>query len=41
MERVNIKIGPVVFDHADFDVENDVLYPTNLHTAVSRLGKVR
>ena len=26
MERVGIKIGPVTFDRADYDVENDVLY---------------
>jgi uncharacterized protein YuzE len=26
MERVNIKIGPLSFDHADYDAENDVLY---------------
>jgi uncharacterized protein YuzE len=26
MERVNIKIGPVTFDRADYDAENDVLY---------------
>jgi uncharacterized protein YuzE len=26
MERVSIKIGPVTFDRADYDVENDVLY---------------
>lgn len=26
MERVNITIGPVVFDHADYDAESDVLY---------------
>lgn len=26
MKRVNIKIGPVVFDHADYDSEHDVLY---------------
>lgn len=26
MERVNIKIGPVTFDHADYDAEHDVLY---------------
>jgi len=26
VERVNIKIGRVVFDHADYDDENDVLY---------------
>ncbi len=25
MERVSIKIGPVTFDRADYDVENDVL----------------
>jgi uncharacterized protein YuzE len=26
MERVNITIGPLSFDHADYDAENDVLY---------------
>jgi hypothetical protein len=26
VENVNIKIGPVVFDHADYDAESDVLY---------------
>lgn len=26
MEQVNITIGPVTFDHADYDAENDVLY---------------
>jgi uncharacterized protein YuzE len=26
MEQVNIKIGPVSFDRADYDAENDVLY---------------
>jgi uncharacterized protein YuzE len=26
MEQVNIRIGPVIFDHADYDPENDVLY---------------
>jgi uncharacterized protein YuzE len=26
MEQVNIRIGPVTFDHADYDAENDVLY---------------
>jgi hypothetical protein len=36
MERVNIKIGPVVFDHADFDVENDVLY---LHVGEPQPGE--
>lgn len=26
METVNIKIGPLVFDHADYDADADVLY---------------
>lgn len=26
MEQVNIRIGPVTFDHADYDADNDVLY---------------
>ncbi len=26
MERVNITIGPLSFDHADYDADNDVLY---------------
>jgi uncharacterized protein YuzE len=26
MEAVNIKIGPLVFDHADYDPDGDVLY---------------
>lgn len=26
MERVNITIGPLSFDHANYDAENDVLY---------------
>lgn len=26
MKRVNIRIGPVEFDYADYDTENDVLY---------------
>jgi uncharacterized protein YuzE len=26
MGRVNVKIGSVVFDHANYDAENDVLY---------------
>lgn len=26
MEAVNIKIGPLVFDHADYDGDGDVLY---------------
>jgi hypothetical protein len=27
MEALNVKIGPLVFDHADYDAEGDVLYP--------------
>jgi uncharacterized protein YuzE len=26
MERVKTKIGPVTFDHADYDADGDVLY---------------
>jgi len=26
MERVDVRIGSVAFDHADYDAENDVLY---------------
>ena len=26
MEAVNIRIGPLTFDHADYDAEGDVLY---------------
>jgi hypothetical protein len=26
MEKVKIKIGPVTFDHADYDADSDVLY---------------
>lgn len=26
MEVVNIRIGPLVFDHADYDADGDVLY---------------
>lgn len=26
MRQVNIRIGPLVFDHADYDAGNDVLY---------------
>jgi len=26
MRPVNIRIGPIAFDHADYDAENDVLY---------------
>ena len=27
MEAVNVHIGPLVFDHADYDEAGDVLYP--------------
>jgi uncharacterized protein YuzE len=36
MERVNIKIGPLTFDHADYDAENDVLY---LHVGEPQVGE--
>jgi uncharacterized protein YuzE len=26
MEQMKIKIGPVIFDHADYDADSDVLY---------------
>ncbi|HWA52910.1 MAG TPA: DUF2283 domain-containing protein [Solirubrobacterales bacterium] len=26
MEEVNLRIGPLTFDHADYDADNDVLY---------------
>jgi hypothetical protein len=36
MERVNITIGPVSFDHADYDAENDILY---LHVGEPQEGE--
>ncbi len=36
MEQVKIKIGPVLFDHADYDAENDVLY---LHVGSPQEGE--
>lgn len=36
MERVSIKIGPLSFDHADYDDENDVLY---LHIGEPQVGE--
>ena len=36
MEQVNIRIGPVSFDHADYDAENDVLY---LHVGEPQEGE--
>ena len=35
MESVSIKIGDVVFDHADYDKEHDVLY---LHVGEPEVG---
>jgi uncharacterized protein YuzE len=36
MERVNITIGPLSFDHADYDADNDVLY---LHVGEPQVGE--
>lgn len=36
MEQVNIRIGPVSFDRADYDAENDVLY---LHVGEPQEGE--
>jgi uncharacterized protein YuzE len=36
MERVNTTIGPLSFDHADYDTENDVLY---LHVGKPQVGE--
>jgi hypothetical protein len=36
MERVNITIGPLSFDHADYDAENDVL---SLHIGEPQPGE--
>jgi uncharacterized protein YuzE len=36
MERVNISIGPLRFDRANYDAENDVLY---LHVGEPRAGE--
>jgi hypothetical protein len=36
MEQVKIKIGPVTFDHADYDAEHDVLY---LHVGEPQPGE--
>ncbi len=38
MEAVNVKIRPLVFDHADYDPEGDVLY---LHVGAPRTLKER
>jgi hypothetical protein len=37
MERVNITIGPMSFERADYDAENDVLY---LHVGAPALAAV-
>jgi uncharacterized protein YuzE len=36
METVNVRIGPLVFDHADYDADSDVLY---LHVGSPRDGE--
>lgn len=36
MEHVSITIGPLSFDHADYDAENDVLY---LHVGEPQIGE--
>jgi uncharacterized protein YuzE len=36
MEAVNIHIGPLVFDHADYDADGDVLY---LHVGQPQQGE--
>jgi hypothetical protein len=36
METVNIRIGPLVFDHADYDGAGDVLY---LHVGAPQPGE--
>jgi hypothetical protein len=36
MEAVNIRIGPLVFDHADYDEAGDVLY---LHVGSPQAGE--
>jgi uncharacterized protein YuzE len=36
MEALNIRIGPLVFDHADYDSEGDVLY---LHIGPPQTGE--
>jgi hypothetical protein len=38
MERVSITIGPLSFDHADYDADNDVLY---VHVGEPRKLRVR
>ncbi len=36
MEAVNVHIGPLVFDHADYDRDGDVLY---LHIGLPQEGE--
>ena len=36
MEAVNIRIGPLIFDHADYDADGDVLY---LHVGQPQRGE--
>jgi hypothetical protein len=36
MEAMNIRIGPLTFDHADYDADGDVLY---LHVGEPQPGE--
>ncbi|HTZ87925.1 MAG TPA: hypothetical protein VMB05_14760 [Solirubrobacteraceae bacterium] len=36
MQRVSITIGPLTFDHADYDADSDVLY---LHVGEPQVGE--
>lgn len=36
MQRVNVTIGPLMFDHASYDAESDVLY---LHIGEPQAGE--
>ncbi len=36
MDAMNIRIGPLVFDHADYDPDGDVLY---LHVGAPQAGE--
>jgi hypothetical protein len=38
MEAVNVRIGPLEFDHADHDADGDVLY---LHVGQPRPAKAK
>jgi uncharacterized protein YuzE len=36
MEQIKIKIGPLLFDHVDYDAEHDILY---LHVGEPQRGE--